>query len=208
MKKITILLLMYITIILSCNIIYAAKIDINLDGIFDDWVDKPQTLLTYPWYNEGQEHTVKWYMDEDNLYLYIKMGTRGGQSINYYTIHYWVDGGERRQLALAPDSPSKGKISIIDLRNYSVLTQDGYVVRGNNNNGKSSDEAEFRIPLSTFREDQDDEMFNLRLAFPNLGNEEVVFEAGSTFPYMAVILSLLMVLLGILIYKGKKRDKI
>lgn len=208
MKKITILILICITMILSYQTTYAANIDINLDGSFDDWVDKPQTQLTYPWYNEGQVHTVKWHMDEDNLYLYIKMGTRGGQSINYYIIYYWVDGSERKQLALAPDSPSKGKISIIDLRNYSVLSKDGYVVRGSNSDGKSSDEAEFRIPLSTFKKDANNEMFNLRLAFPNLGDEEIVFEAGSTFPYIAIFLSLLMVLLGMLIYKGKKRDRL
>ncbi len=207
MIKITIGLLAYITILLSYQITYAARIDINLDGNFDDWVDKPQTQLSYSWNHEGQVHTLKWHMDEDNLYLYIKMGTRGGQSLNYYNINYSVDDGTIRQLALSPDAPRTGRISIIDLSEYSVLSTDGYVVRGNNNDGKSSDEAEFRIPLSTFRKDGNNEIFNLRLAFPNLGDEDIVFEAGSTFPYMTVILSVVVASLGMLIYKRKKRDR-
>ena len=200
-------LLICTTFILNIQKSYAA-VEIHLDGYFDDWADKPQTYLSYPWQHEGQIHTVKWHVDADNLYLFIKMGTRGGQALNYYIIFYYVDKGGKRQLALSPDQPQKGRISIFDLRNYSLLSSDGYVVRGSNNDGKTSDQAEFRIPLSVFRKEANNQMFNLRLQFPDLGDQSIVFEAGSTAPYMAVILSLLMVLLGLWIYKIKKRERL
>ena len=206
MKKIK--LIVCIGIFILAQITYGA-LGVVLDGYFEDWADKPGAVLKYAWNNKDQEHTGKWHMDDDNLYLYIKMGTRGGQGLNYYQIVYYVDNGSRRQLALAPDTPSAGRISIIDTNGgYRVLTTDGYVVRGNNNNGKTSDQGEFRIPLAVFRQDTNNQMFTLRLSFPNLGEQSVVFEAGSTLPYAGIILSVLGVFVGSMIYKGKRRNKI
>jgi uncharacterized protein (TIGR04145 family) len=203
MKKIIILMWMCIPLIT-----YGAPASISLDGYFDDWADKPGMQLSYQWNNPGQAHTVKWYVSDTDLYLHIQMGTKGGQNIGYYQIYYYVDNGNRKQLALAPDNPSGGRVSIIDTNGgYNFLTTDGYVVRGSNNNGKTSDKAEFRIPLSTFEKDANNQMFTLRLEFPNLGSQSLSFQAGSTYAYMGILISAAAAGLGMFIYK-RKRNKI
>ncbi|WP_069999808.1 Firmicu-CTERM sorting domain-containing protein [Cellulosilyticum sp. I15G10I2] len=201
--------IIFLIIIMSAKSTHGAPVNVVLDGHFDDWSDKPASELKYPWNNEGQVHILKWHMDDNNLYLYIKMGTRGGQALNYYQIVYYVDQGSRRQLALAPDTPSKGRISIVDTSGgYLILTADGYVVRGDNKDGKTSDQGEFRIPLSTFRQDTNNQMFTLRLEFPNLGSQSVIFEAGSTRPYMGLVISGVVAIVGAMIYKRKRRPSV
>lgn len=210
MKKMSLWMIVLSAIFLIKPLIsYGAKLNIVLDGYFEDWVDKPQAELKYTWNNPGQVHVLKWDFDENDLYLYIKMGVRGGQKLNYYTIFYQVDNGVSKMLAISPDTPAKGRISIIDVnRGYTILTTDGYVLRGNNNNGKTSDQGEFRIPLAVFEQDTNNQMFTLSLQFPNLGSQTVIFEAGDTIPYLGIGISVVVAVLGGMIYQRKRRKQL
>lgn len=210
MKKLVKLLFMLLlagqVIMLSPGMVYAATDGVVLDGYYDDWTDKPYTLLKYDWYNPGQVHTVKWYSDDTYLYLYIKMGTIGGQQINYYIIYFSVDGGPQKQLQFSPDSPEKGRVSVFDVNGgYTRISDDGYVTRGSNSDGKTSDQAEFKIPLSEFQSGKGN-MFKLDLSFPNLGYQHVIFQVGSTYPYVGIAISSVMAIGGVYLYGRKRRQ--
>ena len=134
------------------------------------------------------------------------MGVRGGQQINYYQIFFWINNGERRQLAFQPDAPSQGRVSVIDTNGqYTVVSSDGYVTRGNNSDGITSDQAEFRIPLSVFKNYGGNEMLNMKLQFPNLGDQFVSFQAGSTYPYVGIAICSLFAACGLVLYARKRR---
>jgi uncharacterized protein (TIGR04145 family) len=188
------------------QVVCASGKAVILDGNFDDWVDKPSEELKYNWNNPGQVHTVKWYTDDKNLYLYIKMGVRGGQQINYYQIFFYINNGEQRQMAFYPENSGNSRICVVDTNGvYNILSQDGYVVRGSNSDGATSDQAEFRIPLSTFQKYAGNEMFNLKLKFPNLGEQYISFEVGSTYPYAGITLCSLFTIGGLVVYSRNRR---
>ncbi|WP_406542041.1 Firmicu-CTERM sorting domain-containing protein [Clostridium ljungdahlii] len=149
---------------------------------------------------------MKWYSDDKDLYLYIKMATVGGQQLNNYTITYSDNNGIQGNLTIQVDRPSKGRISIYNYSmDYRPFSTDGYVVRGSNSDGKTSDQGEFRIPLTIFQKDSKDQMITLNLGFPNLGNQGVAFQVGSTYPYMGVSIGILIVASGFFIYRRKRK---
>ncbi|ADK13480.1 MULTISPECIES: Firmicu-CTERM sorting domain-containing protein [Clostridium] len=205
MKKIiTIISVLLISVMFLYPLkVYAADSGVTLDGYFDDWIDKPSQKLYY-W--QGAVHTVKWYSDDKDLYLYIKMATVGGQQLNNYTITYSDNNGIQGNLTIQVDRPSKGRISIYNYSmDYRPFSTDGYVVRGSNSDGKTSDQGEFRIPLTIFQKDSKDQMITLNLGFPNLGNQGVAFQVGSTYPYMGVSIGILIVASGFFIYRRKRK---
>lgn len=209
MKKISnimcVFMVFMLVMVLKPAVVHAEGMPIKLDGYFDDWVDKPYMNLKYDWENPGQIHTVYWYSDDDNLYLSIKMGTRGGQSLGNYIINYSVDGGKSGMLTLQQDNPSTGRISVFNYsENWRPLTTDGYVVRGDNSDGKTSDQCEFRIPLTEFTSKKG-AIFNVTMGIPSLGPQALVFQAGSTKPYLGIAICISVSLLGVYIYSRKKR---
>lgn len=188
--------------------VHAAGVGVTLDGYYDDWSDKPSVQLKYGWYNLGQVHTVKWYTDDKYLYLYVKMGTIGGQQLNYYIIYFEVNDGPQKQLQFAPDSPTSGRISVFDVNGgYTKVSDDGYVTRGSNSDGKTSDQGEFKIPLTVFQNDTN-QMMDVKMQFPNLGEQTLEFQVGSTHPYTGIAICGGVVILGFLIYVKRKRETV
>ncbi|PJI09516.1 MULTISPECIES: Firmicu-CTERM sorting domain-containing protein [Clostridium] len=167
----------------------AAQNGVTLDGYFDDWNGKPVTYLRYTSVATEQVHSVRQCTDSSNLYLNIKMGTKGGQRLDRYVIECSMSNGQMKHFQIAPDEPKVGRVTIYDMDGgYRAVSQDGYVVRGNNNDGKTSDQAEFRIPLSEFQSGNSMGISNVTLKIPDLGDRCVVFQTGSTGPYVGVIL--------------------
>lgn len=196
----------FLMLILGTSV-HAAGVGITLDGYYDDWSDKPGVQLKYDWYNPGQVHTVKWHTDDKYLYLNIKMGTVGGQQLNYYIIYFQVNNGPQKQLQFAPDSPNNGRISVFDVNGgYTKVSDDGYVTRGSNSDGKTSDQGEFKIPLTVF-EKSSNQMMDLKLQFPNLGKQTLEFQVGSTHPYIGIAICGGVVLFSFAIYTIRKRKK-
>ncbi|KHD38694.1 hypothetical protein NL50_04135 [Clostridium acetobutylicum] len=207
-KFLTIMVLVIEVIIVRPYTVRAESNGVILDGYYDDWTDKPYAEIKYDWESPGQVHIVKWYSDDKNLYLHIKMGVTGGQQINHYIIYFNVDNGEKKQLQFSPDSPTTGRVSVFDANGgYTKISDDGYVTRGSNSDGKTSDEAEFRIPLSEFQKDSG-KMFTLNLQFPNLGYQQIVFQVGSTYPYMGIAMSSSVAAFGFYFYRRKRRKLI
>lgn len=198
--------LMTIFVFLFPKSIYAAtSSDIVLDGYFDDWANKPSTIIKYGWQNPGQYSTVKWYCDNENLYLYIKMGEVGYSSMSNNMIEYWIDGAQMPDIQLSLDTPSKGRTSIYNYSyDYRPFSTDGYIVRGGTN-GIKGDQAEFRIPLALFEKSSKNQMLDLKMRFPDLGDQYIEFQVGSTKPYLGIAVSSVAAASGFIIYKRRKR---
>lgn len=187
----------------------ASESGIKLDGYFDDWNGKPVTCLRYGSVIPEQAHNVRECTDSSNLYLDIKMGTKGGQRLGNYVIQCYMSNGQMKQLQIVPDQPKVGRVTIYDMDGgYKAVSQDGYVVRGNNSDGKTSDEAEFRIPLSEFQSGNSLGISNVKLKIPDLGSQEIVFETGSTGPYVGVILCGIVAAAGALVCLHRRRIKV
>ncbi|MFL0250606.1 Firmicu-CTERM sorting domain-containing protein [Clostridium neuense] len=208
MKKIVkpIVVLMTIFVFLFPKSVYAATgSEIVLDGYFDDWVNKPSTTIKYGWQNPGQYSTVKWYCDNENLYLYIKMGEVGYSSMSNNMIEYWIDGAQMPDIQLSLDTPAKGRTSIYNYSyDYRPFSADGYIVRGGTN-GIKGDQAEFRIPLTLFQKSSKNQMLDLKMRFPDLGDQYIEFQVGSTKPYLGIAVSGIAAASGFIIYKRRKR---
>ena len=71
-------------------------------------------------------------------------------------------------------------------------------------NGKTSDQGEFKIPLTVF-EQNSNQMMDLKLQFPNLGKQTVEFQVGSTYPYIGIAICGAVALLSFAIYIKRKR---
>ena len=181
------------------------KDGIVLDGYFDDWADKPSVKIKYNWDASEQYSLVKWYTDDTNLYLYIKMAEVGYSTLSTNIIDYHVDGGNKSQFQVSPDDPTKGRISVYD---YSLdnrpLSDDGYVVRGGTISGINGDQAEFRIPLSVFVK-KNGRAASVKLEFPDLGDQFIEIRTGSTYPYVGIALCIIVSALGVFIYKRKSK---
>lgn len=207
MKKIVfimIILFMSVTMLYSPTV-YAVGQGIVLDGYFDDWADKPAQTIKYGWNNPGQYSTVKWYSDDKNLYLYIKMGEAGYSQLSNNYIYYYVDNGSKQGFNLAPDNPSKGKASVYNYNiDYKPFSDDGCLVRGGSN-GIKGDQVEFRVPLTMFQKSGSNNISNIRMEFPDLGDQSISFEVGSTYPYMGIAICSTVAALGFFIYIRKRR---
>lgn len=187
------------------GIVYASDKGIELDGYFDDWTDKPEAYLKYS-NNPGQQHTVKWYVTDKYVYLYAKMGARGGQKFDNYVIQYRVNNGNQNVLHIQSDNPENGRVSVFNYsKSSSSLTNDGYVVRGSNSDGQTSDQAEYKIPLTVFQNDGSDNIYSVTMSFPNLGQQLIAFQAGSTNPYLGVALCSIAFVPGFFIYQRKRK---
>ncbi|KHD38684.1 hypothetical protein NL50_04080 [Clostridium acetobutylicum] len=184
----------------------AASNGITLDGYFDDWEDKPITYLRYPSVTPEQVHQLREYTDNNYLYLYIKMGTRGGQGLSYYVIECSFNDSNtvQKHLQIAPDRPQTGRVTIFDMDGgYTAVSTDGYIVRGNNSDGKTSDQAEFKIPLSEFRTQGAVGIENVKLRIPDLGDRYAAFQVGSTGPYFSVLICSIIAISGIFMIKRR-----
>lgn len=195
------------TFLLSLTFLYTAHASsggIVLDGYFDDWVDKPSAKLKYGWQNDDQYSTVKWYSDDQNLYLYIKMAEVGYSHLSTNIIFYHVDGGRSSQFQLTPDYPVNGRASVYEYSlDYRPFTTDGYVVRGGSSDGIIGDQVEFRVPLDLFYKNNN-KIANVKLEFPNLGDQFIIFHAASTFPYVGVAVCIFISSAAAFIYNRRK----
>lgn len=175
---------------------------VTLDGYFDDWVGKPEAQFQYNWKNDGQFATVKWYSDNEYLYLYIRMGNVGYTYFSTNVIFYHVNGSDGI-IQVQPDDPAIGRVSVYNYSmDYRPFSNDGYIVRGPSN-GINGDQVEFRIPLSMFIKKSNDNA-DIKMEFPDLGDQFIHFHTGSTGPYVGIALCILASFAGVFIYKRKK----
>lgn len=182
--------------------VYAADSGVTLDGYFDDWIDKPsQSVYDSP----KIVHTVKWYSDNQNLYLYVKMSTKGKKSIGNYNIKYSSNNGSQGHIRVNVGKGTTGTGRISVYLGNSLISTDGYVVHGSDRDG--SDQSEFRIPLSTFEKDNKNEMMTLKLNFQNLGKQSIEFQVGSTYPYVGITICILCTASGFFIYRRKRKTE-
>lgn len=191
-KILKIFFCVFITAIILLPVsVSAAATPISLDGYFDDWNDKPIIYLRYGSIVPEQAHQVKEITDDNYLYMYIKMATKGGQRLQNYVVECHFNGSSNvdKHLQIVPDTPKVGRITVYDMDGgYKAVSQDGYVVRGSNSDGKTSDEAEFKIPLTEFKKEGAVGIENVSLKIPDLGEKYITFEIGSTGPYLGIAL--------------------
>lgn len=195
-------LLSAIAICIFSITVSADVVPVKLDSYYDDWVDKPSQILKYGWEQAGQYHTVKWYIDSTDLYLYIQMGKKGGQNLGNYQIDYTVNGGSQKAFQLSPDQPKTGRVTIWDYsRGARTVSNDGYVTRGSNRDGLTSDQAEFRIPLSNFGSGVTNQNISISLTFPNLGSQTVQIVGAGTLPWLGIALCIFFVIAALFLFR-------
>lgn len=198
MKKVIKKVILYSTflILVFSTSAHAAGVGITLDGYFDDWSDKPEIILTPG--NSGnmkQAHIVKWYTDDNYLYLNIDMtNSKKGQEPSC-PIKYKINGGGQ-QYQLQAKKGAGNSVQVFS--NGKVIPNSGGLY------GNSEAKCEFKIPLSVFENGTKNQMLSIEMEFPNLGKGTIHFEVGSTHPYVGIAICGGVVILGFLVY-GKRR---
>lgn len=177
--------------------VHAAGVGITLDGYFDDWSDKPQIILTPGGSgNMKQEHIVKWYTDDNYLYLYIDMSnSKKGQEPSC-PIKYQIN-GTGQQYELQAKKGTGNSVQVFS--NGKVIHNSGGLY------GNSEVKCELKIPLSVFENGAKDQMLSIEMKFPNLGKGTIHFEVGSTHPYTGIAICSAVAFFSFIIYTRKKR---
>lgn len=188
--------------------VHAAGVGITLDGYFDDWSDKPEIVLTPgDSGNMKQEHIVKWYTDDNYLYLYIDMSNSNKGKEPSCPIKYYINGVKQDPGILA----KKGTGNSVQVyygdedENGKVIGNEKAIPNSGGLYGYSEAECEFKIPLSVFENGAKNQMLSIEMEFPNLGKGTIHFEVGSTYPYTGIVICGAVAFFSFTIYTRKKR---
>lgn len=177
--------------------VHAAGVGVTLDGYFDDWSDKPQIILTPgDSGNMKQKHIVKWYTDDNYLYLYIDMSNSNKDKEPSCPIKYEVN-GSGQQYDLEAKKGSGDTLQVFS-NGKSIANSGGLY-------GDNDEQCEFKIPVSVFENGNKNQPLDIKMSFPNLGKQTVDFQVGSTHPYTGIAICASVTLFSFAIYTVRKR---
>lgn len=181
-------------------------VEIEIDGSYDDWEDKPHTQIKYPWESPGFFHLGSLFRDEEYVYLHIKMSEQNYTHFNTYTYNFTIDG---KQVPLVISLKNK---KIVEGNNeIEVRTQSGHeIIDGSGGfvtrtSGKP-DEWEVKIPLSFFS-DQPDLIKEITVNSPNLGPQEIISTGTPTLAFLVAGTGFI-VAAGSLFYINKRKKNV
>ena len=179
---------------------------IVIDGYYDDWKDKPHTNIT--WSVESKViHKVSLFRDSTNVYLHVKMSEPNYTRFNGNEYRFIYDGTEVVFAAVYDNGNIKNlrdgiyKLTVRTQQNY-IPVSTGYLTRKSG----ESDSAEIVIPISAFGNGINPESVKtIEFYSPNLGLQHVICTGTSSGPYIAVGLGFLIVCVGYLNFKKKRK---
>lgn len=185
--------------------------NIQIDGYYDDWEERPKTEITYSSNNKQCNHYGQLALDGDTLYGHFKMNelyTSGMQlQIWYLTIN-----GKTFAMQIQPEKNGNIDWSTQVPRSEGIHTNlKAFIGYGNNNECDSKvaytvydaehkdntpgDEVEFSLSLKRLAELTGipaDEMGTITIQNPNIGGQGVSIAGSSTGPVVGVLIALLL----------------
>jgi len=179
---------------------------ITIDGYYDDWKDKPHTDITWS-FKLKVVHKVALFRDNKNVYLHVKMSETNYTQFNGYEYRFIYDGTEVVFAAVYDNGNIKKlgngiyKLTVRTQQNY-IPVSTGYLTRKSG----ESDSAEIVIPISAFGNGINLEgVKTIEFYSPNLGPQHVICTGTSSGPYIAVGLGFIIVCVGYLNFKKKRK---
>ncbi|HEY5524213.1 MAG TPA: Firmicu-CTERM sorting domain-containing protein, partial [Clostridium sp.] len=167
---------------------------------------KPHTDITWS-FKLKVVHKVALFRDNKNVYLHVKMSETNYTQFNGYEYRFIYDGTEVVFAAVYDNGNIKKlgngiyKLTVRTQQNY-IPVSTGYLTRKSG----ESDSAEIVIPISAFGNGINLEgVKTIEFYSPNLGPQHVICTGTSSGPYIAVGLGFLIVCVGYLNFKKKRK---
>ena len=199
------------------------KAGIIIDGYFDDWEDKPLSILTWNNNNGNAHHEASMIKDDEYIYIYLKMHPSYHSDIPIYSIFLSIN-NQTCQLFLGYAN-SQNTVDwghVVDLHkvgtylnlhpftyypNYSLGDAAITVT-----NGKPNDEMEIRISIHDLEqvmglaEGTVNSGSRIKLWMPNVGAGVIELVGTSTGPVLGI--SLCTGVVGIVLWRRKKKVRL
>lgn len=189
----------------------SSTVGITIDGSFTDWEDKA-TLPSPIYYDTTVKRGGILYRDDDYVYLYIQMASKGNERFNGYNYIFNVDGKPYHFVVVsASGSIGEGNTAMIVIREEGYKTVDGasgVVHRSSNNYFPTTDypvgdQMELRIPLTYFYR-QPEMLVAIEFNSNNLGPQKLTATGTPTLPFVLAGTGLLVASFGYFILKRKR----
>ncbi len=184
------------------DILAVGSSGIEIDGYYDDWVDFPDTDITYYSNNQRCVHAGNIYSDGDYLYVHVSMNELYTYQMQFHSFVLKVNDKEVAIpiLGVHPDGsidweiPIYGKMPEGIHTNLAVFL--GYykacdssvaftVYDENHADDTKGDEIEFRISMEDITEYfgiEADSIDTISVRNPNIGGEAIIWAGSSTAP--------------------------
>lgn len=175
---------------------------IILDGYFDDWQDKPHSLLFNGNLDNANEvHEICFFRDEDNGYVHLIISEN--QNNNFYNAPLQLqirfdEGKENIRVDFNPAEDGMGDLEVRIESNSEIIGTGYYVFEEG-----EKDEIELNFPLTALSEELYSIM-DMELRIPKLGKQSVISIGVSTGGYILVLGGFAIVLLGLWRLYGRK----
>ena len=230
MKKITSKLLFILTsFILGFSLISNGKVyaestaGINIDGYYDDWEDKPMSILTWNNNNGTAHHDVSMVKDDEYIYIFLGMHPSYHSGIPIYSINLSIN-NKNCQLFLgyANEQNTTDWGHAVDVHKQGLYTGlHPFTYYPNNSlgdaaitvyNGNERDKFEIRINIKELEtvlglsEGTVNNGSTISLQMPNVGAQTIQLVGTSSGPIIGVILSIGAV--GFVLWRRQKKIKL
>lgn len=187
----------------------ALRMPIKIDGYYDDWLDKPISYLHYG--NINYSNKVSMLIDDNYVYLYVKMTDASYTKFNGYNYNFRYEGNQTSFLIEGGDNVGVGRYQL------RVRNQDGWTIVKDSNAyitryslastaGFKSDEAEIQIPIAAIQRNANGNSRSISFNSPNLGPQWVTAVGTSTAPFLGIGISILIALGGYFLFKKKRKQ--
>lgn len=211
MKRVSKLVLMLLFVfMLFPKIASAAGIPINIDGYYDDWIDKPSADIHYS-SDSRLTNKVSLIRDEKYIYLHVKMADDlykkfNGNNYNFKydekLVSFVIEGGDNNGMG-------NHQLRVRYQNGWTIVNDSKAYLTRYNNGGKQkfkSDEAEIMIPIAGFENGiKPADIKTISFNSPNLGPQWVTCTGTDTNPYLGIGISIALSGVGYLFYKKKRK---
>ncbi|PYG85020.1 hypothetical protein LY28_03380 [Ruminiclostridium sufflavum DSM 19573] len=206
--------------------VVVAETQINIDGYFDDWTDKPHTEFYYGTYDNSDYEKVAIFSDNTSLYGHIKMSDLDGRYDsfimnlyinNLYNVQFVImctDNNKEITWDKTIKDLSPGThfdLAVFYNQDYTALLGDAALVI-NNSNHNPGDNVEFSIDYNKIRKYCDNipvsEIKTITLTCASLGSQSVSLAGTSTAPFTGILVTLFATGLVLICHKYRKIRKI
>lgn len=194
--------------------------DISIDGYYDDWEEKPMSMLTWNSNNGEAKHDVSFIKDDNYIYIYVRMHPHYQSPIPITAINLAINNKTcQLYLGYANNQNTTDWSHQVDLsKNGTYLNLHPFTYYPNNtlgeaavtvSKGSPNDRMEMKLKISDLEKVMNlktgtiNSGSKLNLSMPNVGGGSIELLGTSSGPIIGILLCMGTVII-VLLFKRKK----